>query len=162
MFRLAWANASPQFVYHQVWQRVCCCCYGVAAWQWCQSHSKWNLQHAQPGIVLLTKWASLTFSKCWVQIIEKLSVKAPSGESKLKVLKAIAQEYNVEWDSSNTEAEFNKKYEDLLVVGLTSPIWCFSWRNLLRSLCSFWETISFLLRLFNFMQDSFFFHLTFR
>jgi len=47
-------------------------------------------------------------------IIEKLSVKAPSGESKLKVLKAIAQEYNVEWDSSNTEAEFNKKYEDLL------------------------------------------------
>ncbi|KAJ1284816.1 hypothetical protein BS78_03G234500 [Paspalum vaginatum] len=47
-------------------------------------------------------------------IIEKLSVKAPSGESKLKVLKAIAQEYNIEWDSSNTEAEFNKKYEDLL------------------------------------------------
>ncbi|CAO1947908.1 unnamed protein product [Urochloa humidicola] len=47
-------------------------------------------------------------------IIEKLSVKAPSGESKLKVLKAIAREYNVEWDSSNTEAEFNKKYEDLL------------------------------------------------
>jgi len=43
-------------------------------------------------------------------------VKAPSGESKLKVLKAIAQEYNVEWDSSNTEAEFNKKYEDLLVA----------------------------------------------
>lgn len=47
-------------------------------------------------------------------IIEKLSVKAPSGDSKLKVLKAIAQEYNIEWDSSNTEAEFNKKYEDLL------------------------------------------------
>ena len=43
-------------------------------------------------------------------------MKAPSGESKLKVLKAIAQEYNVEWDSSNTEAEFNKKYEDLLVA----------------------------------------------
>ena len=52
----------------------------------------------------------------FIQIIEKLSVKAPSGESKLKVLKAIAQEYNVEWDSSNTEAEFNKKYEDLLVA----------------------------------------------
>jgi vacuolar protein sorting-associated protein IST1 len=47
-------------------------------------------------------------------IIEKLSVKAPSAESKLKVLKAIAQEYNIEWDSSNTEAEFNKTYEDLL------------------------------------------------
>ncbi|BAD82544.1 unknown protein [Oryza sativa Japonica Group] len=47
-------------------------------------------------------------------IIEKLSVKAPSAESKLKVLKAIAQEYGLEWDSSNTEAELNKKYEDLL------------------------------------------------
>ncbi|KAF0920883.1 hypothetical protein E2562_037561 [Oryza meyeriana var. granulata] len=47
-------------------------------------------------------------------IIEKLSVKAPSAESKLKVLKAIAQEYSIEWDSSNTEAELNKKYEDLL------------------------------------------------
>ncbi|TVU35480.1 hypothetical protein EJB05_17371 [Eragrostis curvula] len=47
-------------------------------------------------------------------IIEKLSVKAPSAEPKLKVLKAIAQEYNIEWDSSNTEAEFNKTYEDLL------------------------------------------------
>ncbi|CAL4948096.1 unnamed protein product [Urochloa decumbens] len=54
-------------------------------------------------------------------IIEKLSVKAPSGESKLKVLKAIAREYNVEWDSSNTEAEFNKKYEDLL-DGSTSSV----------------------------------------
>jgi hypothetical protein len=53
-----------------------------------------------------------------MQIIEKLSVKAPSGESKLKVLKAIAQEYNIEWDSSNTEAEFNKTYEDLLVNSL--------------------------------------------
>ena len=51
-----------------------------------------------------------------MQIIEKLSVKAPSAESKLKVLKAIAQEYGLEWDSSNTEAELNKKYEDLLVT----------------------------------------------
>uniref|UniRef100_A0A0E0JMM0 Uncharacterized protein n=1 Tax=Oryza punctata TaxID=4537 RepID=A0A0E0JMM0_ORYPU len=49
-----------------------------------------------------------------IRIIEKLSVKAPSAESKLKVLKAIAQEYGLEWDSSNTEAELNKKYEDLL------------------------------------------------
>ncbi|KAB2090989.1 hypothetical protein ES319_A03G160200v1 [Gossypium barbadense] len=43
-----------------------------------------------------------------------LSVSAPSGEIRLKVLKEIAQEYSVEWDSSGTEAEFNKKYEDLL------------------------------------------------
>ncbi|KAL5665405.1 hypothetical protein ACJX0J_025513, partial [Zea mays] len=33
---------------------------------------------------------------------------------KAEVMKAIAQEYNFEWDSSNTEAEFSKKFEDLL------------------------------------------------
>ncbi|CAH1418885.1 unnamed protein product [Lactuca virosa] len=33
---------------------------------------------------------------------------------KLNVLKEIAQEYNISWDSSKTEAEFNKKLEDLL------------------------------------------------
>jgi hypothetical protein len=43
-------------------------------------------------------------------------VNAPSDGSKLKVMKAIAQEYNFEWDSSNTEAEFSKKFEDLLVA----------------------------------------------
>ncbi|XVF44161.1 hypothetical protein PTKIN_Ptkin02bG0098400 [Pterospermum kingtungense] len=47
-------------------------------------------------------------------IIEKLSVSAPSGEIRLKVLKEIAKEYGVEWDSSSTEAEFSKKHEDLL------------------------------------------------
>jgi len=47
-------------------------------------------------------------------IIEKLSVSAPAAEVKLKVLNSIAQEYNLEWNSSNTEAEFSKKHEDLL------------------------------------------------
>ncbi|KAJ4960344.1 hypothetical protein NE237_020254 [Protea cynaroides] len=47
-------------------------------------------------------------------IIEKLSVKAPSPETKLKVLKEIAKEYNLYWDSSSTEIEFSKKHEDLL------------------------------------------------
>ncbi|KAK7343403.1 hypothetical protein VNO77_12114 [Canavalia gladiata] len=47
-------------------------------------------------------------------IIEKLSVSAPSGEVKLKVLREIAEEYNVSWDSSKTEAEFRKNHEDLL------------------------------------------------
>lgn len=51
----------------------------------------------------------------FLQIIEKLSVSAPSGEARLKVLKEIAQEYNLNWDSSNTEAEFSRKHEDLLV-----------------------------------------------
>ncbi|KAI7727198.1 hypothetical protein M8C21_005615 [Ambrosia artemisiifolia] len=47
-------------------------------------------------------------------IIEKLSVYTPSGEVKLNVLKEIAQEYNILWDSSKTEAEFKKMPEDLL------------------------------------------------
>ncbi|PON95945.1 Vacuolar protein sorting-associated protein [Trema orientale] len=47
-------------------------------------------------------------------IIEKLSVSAPSPEVKLKVLKEIAREYNLEWDSSNAEAELRKRHEDLL------------------------------------------------
>ncbi|XP_077253771.1 regulator of Vps4 activity in the MVB pathway protein [Tasmannia lanceolata] len=47
-------------------------------------------------------------------IIEKLSVKAPSGDLKLRILKEIAHEYSLEWDSSSTEVEFSKKHEDLL------------------------------------------------
>ncbi|XP_055801560.1 uncharacterized protein LOC129870734 isoform X2 [Solanum dulcamara] len=47
-------------------------------------------------------------------IVEKLSVGAPSAEVRLNVLKEIAKEYNVEWDSSYTEAELSKKPEDLL------------------------------------------------
>ena len=57
-----------------------------------------------------------------LQIIEKLSVRAPPADLKLKVLKAIAQEYNLEWDSSNTEAEFSKKHEDLLVCFLVAKL----------------------------------------
>lgn len=47
-------------------------------------------------------------------IIEHLSASAPSVEARLKLLKEIAQEYNLNWDSSKTEAEFSKKHEDLL------------------------------------------------
>lgn len=43
---------------------------------------------------------------------------APPAELKVKVLKAIAQEHNLEWDSSDTESELNKKHEDLLVKPL--------------------------------------------
>lgn len=49
------------------------------------------------------------------QIIEKLSPASPSGEARLKVLKEIAKEHNLNWDSSATEAEFMKSHEDLLV-----------------------------------------------
>ncbi|KAK4430218.1 ist1 [Sesamum alatum] len=47
-------------------------------------------------------------------IIEKLSVSAPPADVKLKVLKEIALEYNINWDSTKTETEFSKKLEDLL------------------------------------------------
>ncbi|EPS66564.1 hypothetical protein M569_08211 [Genlisea aurea] len=47
-------------------------------------------------------------------IIEKLSVNTPSPEAKLKVLKEIAVEYNISWDSTKTENEFSKRPEDLL------------------------------------------------
>ncbi|GAA0159756.1 hypothetical protein LIER_16462 [Lithospermum erythrorhizon] len=47
-------------------------------------------------------------------IVEKLSVSAPSVNIKLEVLKDITREYNVQWDSSKTEAELRKNPEDLL------------------------------------------------
>ncbi|KAL9678550.1 hypothetical protein QQ045_016395 [Rhodiola kirilowii] len=48
-------------------------------------------------------------------LIEKLSANAPSPEARLELLKQIALEYNMNWDSSKTEAEFQKNHEDLLV-----------------------------------------------
>lgn len=47
-------------------------------------------------------------------IVEKLSASSPSAEAKLKVLKEIAKEHNLQWDSFTTEAELSKKPEDLL------------------------------------------------
>ncbi|CAM8956706.1 unnamed protein product [Rhodiola kirilowii] len=51
-------------------------------------------------------------------LIEKLSANAPSPEARLELLKQIALEYNMNWDSSKTEAEFQKNHEDLLVSHL--------------------------------------------
>jgi hypothetical protein len=48
------------------------------------------------------------------QIIEKLSVTTPSGVLKLKLLKEIATEHNVEWDSTSAEADLLKVPQDLL------------------------------------------------
>lgn len=47
-------------------------------------------------------------------IVEKLSVSAPSADIKLEILKEIAQEYNVVWNSSKTEAVLRTNPEDLL------------------------------------------------
>ncbi|KAL9244266.1 hypothetical protein vseg_018062 [Gypsophila vaccaria] len=47
-------------------------------------------------------------------LVEKLSALNPSGEVKLKVMKEIAKEYQVEWDMTETEAELLKPQEDRL------------------------------------------------
>ncbi|KAL8532115.1 hypothetical protein ACS0TY_008651 [Phlomoides rotata] len=44
-------------------------------------------------------------------LIEKLSVKTPPGEIKLKVLKEIAKEYQVQWDTAESEEELLKPPE---------------------------------------------------
>ncbi|KAF3794232.1 IST1-like protein [Nymphaea thermarum] len=49
------------------------------------------------------------------QIIELLSVRAPPVEEKLRVLKAIAEEHELDWDPTDSEAELLKPHEDLLV-----------------------------------------------
>ncbi|XP_078173897.1 regulator of Vps4 activity in the MVB pathway protein isoform X3 [Carex rostrata] len=48
-------------------------------------------------------------------LIEKLSVKKPTGDMKLKVMKAIAKEYQVDWDTTETEQELLKPPEERLV-----------------------------------------------
>lgn len=48
-------------------------------------------------------------------MIEKLSVRAPPGDVKLKLMKDIAVEQNVDWDPTATESELLKAPEDLLV-----------------------------------------------
>ncbi|PWA75367.1 regulator of Vps4 activity in the MVB pathway protein [Artemisia annua] len=47
-------------------------------------------------------------------LIEKLSVRTPAGEVKLKVLKEIAKEYQVEWDTAESETELLKPPEKTL------------------------------------------------
>ncbi|XVF15992.1 hypothetical protein REPUB_Repub09cG0203800 [Reevesia pubescens] len=47
-------------------------------------------------------------------LIDKLSVKTPSGEVKLKVMKEIAKEYNLEWDTTESEKELLKPPEELI------------------------------------------------
>nr|GMD94084.1 IST1-like protein [Ipomoea batatas] len=49
------------------------------------------------------------------QLIELLSVRAPGPDVKLKLLKEIALEHELEWDPSVSETELSKPHEDLLV-----------------------------------------------
>lgn len=51
----------------------------------------------------------------FLQLIEKLSVRTPSGEVKLKFMKEIAKEYQIEWDTTESELELLKPPEEPLV-----------------------------------------------
>ncbi|WCJ44076.1 Regulator of Vps4 activity in the MVB pathway protein [Euphorbia peplus] len=48
------------------------------------------------------------------QLIELLSVRAPSPDVKLKLLKEIAEEHELDWDPADSETALLKKHEDLL------------------------------------------------
>ncbi|XP_077212976.1 uncharacterized protein LOC143848068 [Tasmannia lanceolata] len=48
------------------------------------------------------------------KIIELLSVRTPSAEEKLKLLKDIAEEHELDWDPAASETELLKPHEDLL------------------------------------------------
>jgi hypothetical protein len=50
-----------------------------------------------------------------LQIIEKLSAKAPDTETKIKTLESIAEEHGIEWDSKALLDELKKSKNDLLV-----------------------------------------------
>ncbi|PON49979.1 Vacuolar protein sorting-associated protein [Parasponia andersonii] len=47
-------------------------------------------------------------------LIDKLSVRNPTGEFKLKIMKEIAKEYQIEWDTKETEMELLKPPEELI------------------------------------------------
>ncbi|XP_065880963.1 uncharacterized protein [Euphorbia lathyris] len=48
------------------------------------------------------------------QLIELLSIRAPSPDVKLKLLKQIAEEHELDWDPAESETALSKKHEDLL------------------------------------------------
>ncbi|GAV78571.1 Ist1 domain-containing protein [Cephalotus follicularis] len=47
-------------------------------------------------------------------LIDKLSVRTPTGEVKLKVMKEIAKEYRIDWDTTESEKELLKPPEELI------------------------------------------------
>ncbi|CAN1226210.1 IST1-like protein [Linum perenne] len=47
-------------------------------------------------------------------LIDKLSVRTPTGQVKLKVLKEIAKEHQIEWDTTESEEELLKPPEELI------------------------------------------------
>ncbi|KAJ4881426.1 Regulator of Vps4 activity in the MVB pathway protein [Raphanus sativus] len=69
---------------------------------------------AQRKCPLDLKEAISTRFWCHRKLVELLSVRAPSPETKLKLLKEIAQEHQLDWDPTPTETDLFKSHEDLL------------------------------------------------
>lgn len=58
-----------------------------------------------------------------LKLIEKLSVNKPSGQTKLKVLKEIAKEHQIAWDTAETEQDLLKPSEEMIVYA-TKTLMC--------------------------------------
>ncbi|CAL9178866.1 uncharacterized protein LOC135638664 isoform X1 [Musa acuminata AAA Group] len=63
------------------------------------------------------------------QVIELLSIRVPSVETKMKLLKEIAEQHELDWDPSVTENEFRKPHEDLLVSQGYYTLWLKSYSS---------------------------------
>lgn len=50
-----------------------------------------------------------------MKLIEKLSVRTPTGQVKLKIMKEIAKEFQIEWDTTESEQELLKNPEERIV-----------------------------------------------
>jgi len=50
-----------------------------------------------------------------LQLVEKLSAKAPDGPTKIKILTAIAEEHNINWEPKSFGDDDTKASHDLLV-----------------------------------------------
>ncbi|XP_004289053.1 PREDICTED: IST1 homolog [Fragaria vesca subsp. vesca] len=75
------------------------------------------------------------------KMIENLSIKAPSGEAKLKLMKEIAKECSVELDATKYEKELFEPREELIegpttfVSGATLPLQCVQSNKVMKTSC---------------------------
>ncbi|GAU48187.1 hypothetical protein TSUD_141760 [Trifolium subterraneum] len=54
------------------------------------------------------------FASAAIELVEKLSVKAPDGPTKIKILTAIAEEHNIKWEPKSFGEDDTKASQDLL------------------------------------------------
>lgn len=57
----------------------------------------------------------MPWSCCFLQVIEKLSAKTPDGQTKLKMLAAIAKELGVDWEPHIVEEHVSDLLETKIV-----------------------------------------------